>query len=109
MPDGSLEAAVVEDGGRDEPQNEGDAEGQEDDVVEVAEEGDEIGDEVDGAEGVADDEGGEELGVPGGGGVFEGEEEGEGLAFEEAGFLAEGEGGGVLGAVGHGKCSFRKG
>ena len=50
-----------------------DPQGDENQVIEVAQNRDEIGDEVNGAEGVGDDTGGKELGVPGDSGIFVGE------------------------------------
>ncbi len=70
---------------RNERQSESDAGGDNDEVVEVAEDGDEIGNKVDGAEGVSDNQKNQGPGKPGSARVAGGKVQGIGLGLEEAG------------------------
>src|SRR5689334_19072590 len=58
-------AMLGQDGRRDQPDGQENAEGHKDDVVEVAENGNEIRNEIDGRERISGDQGGHCLGVPG--------------------------------------------
>ncbi len=70
-------SALREQGWRDQSAHGKNAQRHDDEVVQVSEDGDEIGNEIDRTEGVGDDAAGEQLGVPRRAGIFAGQVEGE--------------------------------
>lgn len=74
-----------ENGGGDQPNRERETQGNEQQVVEIADDGNEVGDEVDGAQRVGDDERGDELRDPGNAGIAIGEVERVGVRLESGG------------------------